>query len=64
MSRLKDPAAIRRIAKKSLFEGLDHMTEGAIIVKSAADLVIDNTGDLAALHDRVDSVWAELANRS
>lgn len=30
---------------------------------AAADLVIDNTGDLAALHDRVDSVWAELANR-
>jgi transcriptional regulator with PAS, ATPase and Fis domain len=32
MSRLKDPAAIRKIAKKSLFEALDHVCEGAIIV--------------------------------
>jgi transcriptional regulator with PAS, ATPase and Fis domain len=32
MSRLNDPAAVRRIAKKSLFEGLDRMCEGAIIV--------------------------------
>jgi transcriptional regulator with PAS, ATPase and Fis domain len=36
MSRLKDPAAIRRIAKKSLFEGLDQMCEGAIIVDREA----------------------------
>jgi transcriptional regulator with PAS, ATPase and Fis domain len=39
VSRLKDPAAIRRIAKKSLFEGLDHMTEGAIIVDRDARVV-------------------------
>jgi transcriptional regulator with PAS, ATPase and Fis domain len=32
MSRLKDPAAVRKIARKSLFEGLDRMCEGAIIV--------------------------------
>ena len=32
MSRLKDPVAVRKIAKKSLFEGLDRMCEGAIIV--------------------------------
>jgi transcriptional regulator with PAS, ATPase and Fis domain len=39
MSRLKDPAAIRKIAKKSLFEGLDHMCEGAIIVDREARIV-------------------------
>ena len=31
---------------------------------AAADLVIDNTGDIAVLRDRVDAVWAELASRS
>ena len=31
---------------------------------AAADLVIDNTGDMAVLRDRVDAVWAELASRS
>jgi transcriptional regulator with PAS, ATPase and Fis domain len=39
MSRLKDPAAIRKIAKKSLFEGLDHICEGAIIVDREARVV-------------------------
>ncbi len=39
MSRLKDPAAIRKIAKKSLFEGLDGMCEGAIIVDREARIV-------------------------
>jgi transcriptional regulator with PAS, ATPase and Fis domain len=39
MSRLKDPAAIRRIARKSLFEGLDQMCEGAIIVDREARIV-------------------------
>src|SRR5688572_32497105 len=39
MSRLKDPEAIRKIAKKSLFEGLDHMCEGAIIVDREARIV-------------------------
>ena len=39
MSRLKDPAEIRRIAKRSLFEGLDHMCEGAIIVDREARVV-------------------------
>jgi transcriptional regulator with PAS, ATPase and Fis domain len=39
MSRLKDPAAIRKIARKSLFEGLDQMCEGAIIVDRAARIV-------------------------
>ena len=39
MSRLKDPAAIRRIAKKSLFEVLDNMCEGAIIVDREARVV-------------------------
>jgi transcriptional regulator with PAS, ATPase and Fis domain len=39
MSRLKDPAAIRKIAKKSLFEGLDQMCEGAIIVDRDARVV-------------------------
>ena len=39
MSRLKDPAAVRKIAKKSLFEGLDSMCEGAIIVDRDARIV-------------------------
>jgi transcriptional regulator with PAS, ATPase and Fis domain len=39
LSRLKDPAAIRKIAKKSLFEGLDQMCEGAIIVDREARVV-------------------------
>jgi len=39
MSRLKDPAAVRKIAKKSLFEGLDQMCEGAIIVDGDARVV-------------------------
>ncbi len=39
MSRLKDPAAIRKIAKKSLFEGLDEMCEGAVIVDREARIV-------------------------
>ena len=37
--RLKDPAAVRKIAKKSLFEGLDRMCEGAIIVDRDARIV-------------------------
>ena len=36
MSRLKDPQATRKIARKSLFEGLDRMCEGAIIVDREA----------------------------
>jgi transcriptional regulator with PAS, ATPase and Fis domain len=39
MSRLKDPAAVRKIARKSLFEGLDQMCEGAIIVDRGARIV-------------------------
>jgi len=39
MSRLKDPAAVRKIAKKSLFEVLDHMCEGAIVVDRDARVV-------------------------
>ncbi|MGE0356390.1 MAG: sigma-54 interaction domain-containing protein [Burkholderiales bacterium] len=39
MPRLKDHDAIRRIAKKSLFEGLDAMCEGAIIVDRDARIV-------------------------
>jgi transcriptional regulator with PAS, ATPase and Fis domain len=39
VSRLKDPAAIRKIAKKSLFECLDQMCEGAIIVDREARIV-------------------------
>lgn len=31
---------------------------------AAADLVIDNTGDIAALSDQVDVVWERLASRS
>ena len=38
-SRLKDPDAIRKIAKKSLFEGLDRMCEGAVIVDREARIV-------------------------
>jgi transcriptional regulator with PAS, ATPase and Fis domain len=36
---MKDPAAIRKIARKSLFEGLDQMCEGAIIVDRDAHIV-------------------------
>jgi len=39
MSRLKDPAAIRKIARKSLFEGLDRMCEGALIVDRDSRIV-------------------------
>ena len=39
MSRLKDPAAVRKIARKSLFEGLDRMCEGAVIVDREARIV-------------------------
>jgi len=39
MSRLKDPAAIRKIARRSLFEGLDQLCEGAIIVDRDARIV-------------------------
>jgi transcriptional regulator with PAS, ATPase and Fis domain len=39
MTRLKDPAAVRKIAKKSLFEGLDQMCEGAIIVDRESRIV-------------------------
>jgi transcriptional regulator with PAS, ATPase and Fis domain len=39
MTRLKDPAAVRKIARKSLFEGLDQMCEGAIIVDRDARIV-------------------------
>jgi len=39
MSRLKDPAAVRKIAKKSLFEGLDSMCEGAVIVDRESRIV-------------------------
>jgi transcriptional regulator with PAS, ATPase and Fis domain len=39
VSRLKDPEAIRKIAKKSLFEGLDAMCEGAIVVDRDARIV-------------------------
>jgi len=39
VSRLKDPAAIRKIAKKSLFEELGQLCEGAIIVDRDARIV-------------------------
>jgi transcriptional regulator with PAS, ATPase and Fis domain len=39
LSRLKDPAAVRKIARKSLFQGLDQMCEGAIIVDRDARVV-------------------------
>ena len=56
MSRLKDPAEVRKIARKSLFEGLDRMCEGAIVVdreariawisdKYAAKLKLASAGD-------------------
>jgi transcriptional regulator with PAS, ATPase and Fis domain len=50
MSRLKDPAAIRRIAKKSLFEGLDQICEGAIIVDREARIVWLSDKYAARLH--------------
>ena len=49
MSRLKDPAAVRKIARKSLFEGLDQMCEGAIIVDRAARIVWMSDKDAARL---------------
>ena len=39
MSRLKDPAAVRKIARKSLFEGLDQMCEGAVVVDRESRIV-------------------------
>jgi transcriptional regulator with PAS, ATPase and Fis domain len=39
MARLKDPESIRRIARKSLFERLDAMCEGALIVDREARIV-------------------------
>ena len=39
MSRLKDPAAVRRAAKKSLFEEFGQACEGAIIVDREARIV-------------------------
>ena len=39
MSRIKDPAAVRKIAKKSLYAGLDQRCEGAIIVDREARIV-------------------------
>ena len=39
MSRLKDPAAVRKAAKKSLFEGFGQACEGAIIVDREARIV-------------------------
>ena len=39
MTRLIDPAAVRKIARKSLFEGLDQMCEGAIIVDRDSRIV-------------------------
>jgi hypothetical protein len=39
MTRLKDPDAVRRIAKKSLFEGLDQLCEGGLIVDRDARIV-------------------------
>jgi transcriptional regulator with PAS, ATPase and Fis domain len=36
VSRLKDPEAVRKIARKSLFEGLDRMCEGALVVDREA----------------------------
>ena len=39
MSRLKDPAAVRKIARKSLFEALDGICEGAIIVDRDARII-------------------------
>ena len=39
MTRLKDPEAVRKIAKKSLFEGLDQLCEGGLIVDRDARIV-------------------------
>jgi transcriptional regulator with PAS, ATPase and Fis domain len=39
VTRLIDPAAVRRLARKSLFEGLDRMCEGAIIVDRDSRIV-------------------------
>jgi transcriptional regulator with PAS, ATPase and Fis domain len=39
VTRLIDPAAVRKIARKSLFEGLDRMCEGAIIVDRDSRIV-------------------------
>ena len=50
MGRLKDPDAIRRIAKKSLFEGLDGMCEGAIIIDRDARVVWISDKYAARLH--------------
>ncbi len=32
--------------------------------RAAADIVIDNSGDLAALEDRVNEAWAEIERRA
>jgi transcriptional regulator with PAS, ATPase and Fis domain len=50
MSRLKDPAAVRKIARKSLFEGLDRMCEGAVIVDREARIVWISDKYAARLH--------------
>jgi transcriptional regulator with PAS, ATPase and Fis domain len=50
MSRLKDPVAVRKIAKKSLFEALDKMCEGAIIVDREARIVWMSDKYAARLH--------------
>ena len=39
MGSLKDPAEIRRIARKSLFEELDGLCEGAVVVDRDARIV-------------------------
>jgi transcriptional regulator with PAS, ATPase and Fis domain len=39
VSRLKDPEAVRKTARKSLFEGLGRMCEGAIVVDREARVV-------------------------
>ena len=39
MSRLTDPGTVRKIARKSLFQCLDHMCEGAILVDREARIV-------------------------
>jgi transcriptional regulator with PAS, ATPase and Fis domain len=39
VTRIKDPGAVRKIARKSLFEGLDRMCEGALIVDRDARIV-------------------------
>ena len=50
MSRLKDPVAVRKIAKKSLFEALEKMCEGAIIVDRDARIVWLSDKYAARLH--------------